>query len=48
VSAYGAPRWLERPLTRLERLPVLGGLGLRVFPAQLALAVKRRNGETRP
>jgi ubiquinone/menaquinone biosynthesis C-methylase UbiE len=48
VSAYGAPGWLDRPLTRLERLPVLGGLGLRVFPAQLALAVKRRNGETRP
>jgi SAM-dependent methyltransferase len=38
VAAYGGPAWVDRWLRRLERLPLLPGMLLWVFPSHLVLA----------
>ncbi|HET7088910.1 MAG TPA: class I SAM-dependent methyltransferase [Anaerolineae bacterium] len=38
ACAYGSPAWIDRWLSRLERMPILRDLALWVFPSHLVLA----------
>jgi ubiquinone/menaquinone biosynthesis C-methylase UbiE len=47
VSAYGGPDWCDRGLAGIQRLPLVAGLLLWVFPSHLVLAWRPPEGNTR-